>query len=91
MRDAHDIEQAMHAIWLSLHEAAAVAGCIPMVMGADAAGSVERDERVLALAGAVERLIGRARERVEAAEADLKRPPAPAGAMTVAIAAVMAA
>ena len=49
MHDVRDIELAMHDIWLSLHEAAAVANCIPMVAG-DAGG---QDERVLALAGAV--------------------------------------
>ena len=71
MHDAHFIEQSMHALWLSLDQAAAVAGCIPMVIESAA----DHEARILALAGAVSRLLAQAREQVEAVEASLKKAP----------------
>ena len=92
MHDAHFIEQSMHAPWLSLDQAAAVAGCIPMVIESAA----DHEARILALAGAVSRLLAQAREQVEAVEVGLKnrQPPARAqhaGAGPVAVAVAMAA
>lgn len=93
MRDVRSIEQGMHALWLSLDQASAVAGCIALVIE----NAADREARVLALAGAIGQLLAQAREQVEAVEASLKKAPeAPArmphgGAGPVAVAVAMAA
>lgn len=77
MHDVRAIEQGMHALWLSLDQASAVAGCIALVIESAA----DREARVLALAGAIGQLLAQAREQVETVEASLKKAPeAPARA-----------
>ena len=63
-----DIEAGINDIWMSLNEAAAVAGCIPLVTE----GSPQ-EERITALAGAVSDLLAQAKQHIERVEISLRQ------------------
>lgn len=68
---AADIEAGINDIWMSLNQAAAVAGCIQY-----ATEGAPQEERIAALAGAVADLLAQAKQRVERVEASLRQQPA---------------
>jgi hypothetical protein len=67
---ATDIEAGINDIWMSLNEAAAVAGCIQFVTE----GSPQ-EERITALAGAVADLLAQAKQHIERVEISLRQQP----------------
>lgn len=68
---AADIEAGINDIWMSLNEAAAVAGCIQFVTE-----GAPQEERITALAGAVADLLAQAKQHIERVEQTIrKRPP----------------
>jgi hypothetical protein len=67
---ATDIEAGINDIWMSLNEAAAVAGCIPFVTE-----GAPQEERITALAGAVADLLAQAKQHIERVEISLRKQP----------------